>query len=701
MAETDKKVNWPGWETVRLIGQGNHGPVYEIRRDFFGNSDKAALKVISIPQSDSEISEMISSGCDDKSVADFFRTQAEGVLREYSLVRRLSGSANIVNVDDFKVAQQDNGLGWDIYVRMELLTPVTEAFPSELPEEMIVRLAKDLCRALTLYHQLGLIHRNIKPQNIFVSPNGDFKLGDPAVADLGEMAGSAGKSGSYRFMAPEICHGQPYGTCADIYSLGLVLYWLLNERRMPFQPLPPEALSAAQAEQALQRRFDGEPLTAPANGSGALKRIVLKACAYDQKDRYQSAEDMLRALEQLSLESLPECPAPAPLPYSHSFEDTGSFPCIGGEPHAKAESMPQSPLPQAQAPMPYAPPRGNVGASPYMREEPRPKAESRPRFPSQPAPARRRGIGGLVGAFGDLFTKKRPQEPIPTEQKASETSQEPETAQPVQTAEENESRSVEFSAVAPKGLTRGEYAIVNVIMYEKEFRFIVDRLKEDLGDNSQEKRSGIQKVRLGAAVKVLLTSPDIPIDDPLEEGIWQGEHLAFSFAVMLPEDYPRRQVLLQASVYIDGVISTRLKFVFDCTSGTEQKPEVSRKDILSAFVSYASQDRKRVATILQGMQKARPDLDVFFDIDSIRSGAAWEEILHREIDRRDVLFLFWSQNARESKWVDTEWRYALKCKGEEAIEPVPIELPDKCPPPKELENKFFGEKLLYIINSSV
>ena len=116
-------------------------------------------------------------------------------------------------------------------------------------------------------------------------------------------------------------------------------------------------------------------------------------------------------------------------------------------------------------------------------------------------------------------------------------------------------------------------------------------------------------------------------------------------------------------------------------------------------MSFASQDRQRVARIIQGMRKARPDIDIFFDVDSLRSGDDWKQALWREIDKRDVLFLCWSEYARESKWVDAEWRYAYKSKGPEYIEPVPIDPPSKCPPPEELAKKHFNDNLLYIINA--
>lgn len=183
-------------------------------------------------------------------------------------------------------------------------------------------------------------------------------------------------------------------------------------------------------------------------------------------------------------------------------------------------------------------------------------------------------------------------------------------------------------------------------------------------------------------------------------GVWQNSYLTFSFPIFLPDNYSKKQVLFIAKIFINDIIATRLTFTARCSSVFEQKINVIREDILTAFISYASQDRKKVATIVQSMQKARPDMDLFFDVESLRSGENWKKALFHEIEKMDILYLCWSHRAKNSEWVDKEWRYAYSQKGIDGIEPMPIELPEECPPPQELRGKHWNDKLLYLIGHS-
>ena len=188
---------------------------------------------------------------------------------------------------------------------MELLTPLPKAVKKEmLSEEQVIRLGKDICRALILCEERNIIHRDIKPDNIMISRFGDFKLGDFGVARVQDHTTNATKMGTHGYAAPEVEHMQKYGKEADIYSLGITLYWLLNNRRMPLLRAD-EILNGTKVSEAMVRRYNGEPLPPPRDGSEGLKAVVLKACAYDAKNRYRSASEMYQALEALSEEHAP------------------------------------------------------------------------------------------------------------------------------------------------------------------------------------------------------------------------------------------------------------------------------------------------------------------------------------------------------------------------------------------------------------
>lgn len=298
--EIDIQLIWPGWKVLRQLGRGSFGAVYEIERDNYGHKEKAALKIITVPQRTSEIEDLLNDGYDKRSITARYAGLMRDIVREYSIMADMKGCANIVYCDDWKAIPHDNGVSWDIFIKMELLTPLTKALGATVSNEQAVKIGKDLCNALVLCEKRNLIHRDIKPQNIFVAPDGTYKLGDFGIAKTAERTTGGTRAGTYQYMAPEVYNNQPYGSKADIYSLGLVLYWLLNERRTPFLPLPPTMPTASDEEWARAGRFRGEPIPAPAHGSRELQWIVLKACAFDPKDRYQSAEEMLRDLNRVA-----------------------------------------------------------------------------------------------------------------------------------------------------------------------------------------------------------------------------------------------------------------------------------------------------------------------------------------------------------------------------------------------------------------
>ena len=289
------------WNIVSCLGEGSYGKVFEIERSEFGQTYRAALKVITVPQSSAEVRSVISEGMSVSQAEAYFHGIVEELMHEFSIMFKLKGTANVVSCEDLRVLEHPDGIGWDILIRMELLHPLLPyVYQHPMARRDIIRLGIDICKALELCQRYNIIHRDIKPENIFISDNGDYKLGDFGIARTIERTTSGlSKKGTYSYMAPEVYAGKEYGFSVDTYSLGLVLYRMLNKNRGPFLPQPPEAITFSSREQALARRMSGEPLPRPFYGEGRLGEIVLKACAFDPKDRYSSPQQLRQELEAI------------------------------------------------------------------------------------------------------------------------------------------------------------------------------------------------------------------------------------------------------------------------------------------------------------------------------------------------------------------------------------------------------------------
>ena len=288
------------WYLHRLIGKGSFGKVFEIVREEYGTTYRSALKIITVPQDESDIKAKIAEGTELESISEYYEDVLKEIINENEIMARLKGNSNIVSYEDHQVIPHQDGIGYDILIRMELLKPLLDRMiEKSLDEKEVVKLGIDICKALETCHKKNIIHRDIKPQNIFISENGDFKLGDFGIArTLEKTSGAMSKKGTIKYMAPEVFKGEHYDQTVDIYSLGIVLYSLLNGNRGPFLPPPPVKVTANEEEAARMRRFNGEPIPAPRDAGPLLVYIIQKACANLPSDRYQTASQMRMDLER-------------------------------------------------------------------------------------------------------------------------------------------------------------------------------------------------------------------------------------------------------------------------------------------------------------------------------------------------------------------------------------------------------------------
>ena len=278
--------------------------MYEIQKIENGRAYKSALKVITIPQSDAEIENAYSDGMSEADVTQYFKSIVDIFANELDLISELKDYSDMMPYEEHRIEEHQGKLGWDILIRMELLTPLSrwiEEHPMSVPD--VINLGCDMCRVMELCHKNKMIGIGIKIQNIFVDAKGNFKLGDLEVTRAAEKISTSFESKvpyicivQASNMAPEIYKGMKYAETADIYSLGFILYSFLNYNCKPFVPL--ENADFNDYHRAQERRIAGEPIPAPETGSDKLKQIVLKMLQYEPENRIQSAAELRCLLEQ-------------------------------------------------------------------------------------------------------------------------------------------------------------------------------------------------------------------------------------------------------------------------------------------------------------------------------------------------------------------------------------------------------------------
>ncbi|MCR4656570.1 MAG: protein kinase [Lachnospiraceae bacterium] len=294
---------WPEWTVEKKIGKGAYGIVYEAVRTDHSVKSKAAIKVITIPENESEMASLRAEGLSEDDTKKYLEGIVNDFVKEIQLMESFKGVQNIVSVEDYKVVEKtaESEIGWTIYIRMELLTPFNDYLADKtLTEKEVIQLGIDICSALELCARQKVIHRDIKPENIFVNQFGSYKLGDFGIArKLENVTGGMSQKGTYNYMAPEVEKGGQYDLTVDLYSLGLVLYRLLNHNLLPFLNCENQ-LSPNGRMEAVRKRMDGAELLAPAQASPAMAQVILKACSYEPQGRYQSASEMKQALERVA-----------------------------------------------------------------------------------------------------------------------------------------------------------------------------------------------------------------------------------------------------------------------------------------------------------------------------------------------------------------------------------------------------------------
>jgi len=255
------------------------------------------------------------------------------------------------------------------------------------------------------------------------------------------------------------------------------------------------------------------------------------------------------------------------------------------------------------------------------------------------------------------------------------------------------SARIDFTLATPAVIAPQVPFELFVWMHEPQERFrVLARAREELRSGDLLARTrGPFRIPQGASITVRLRIVGALIDVPEDTMIWEGESTCVCFVVTLPEISPDTKCSGTAHVYAEGIQIARIPFLLSAAGATDGIRAAMGIHHRTAFASYASDDRDAVLGRIQGIQKIAPELNVFLDVLSLRSGQNWEQELWRVIPASDIFYLFWSAHARSSEWVEKEWRCALRERGIGFIDPVPLESPETSPPPPELSSLHFND----------
>ncbi|MBE7369210.1 serine/threonine-protein kinase [Ramlibacter pallidus] len=262
------------YEVLRVLGKGAMGVVYEGRDP---NLDRrVAIKTVKVEN----LSEEAAAEYEHR-----FRTEARSAARLQH--------PNIVSVYD---SDRDADVAFLVmeYIQGDDLKHHLDR-GTRYSLEQSLKIIRDLLSALDYAHKQGIVHRDIKPANLLIEPGGRVKLTDFGVAriqDSGEATRTQGSMvGTLKYMAPEQVQGQKIDSRADLFSVGVVLYQLLTDKR-PFD---------GDNDFSIIHQIIGHHPPPPSSVNprlpGALDAVVARALAKTREERFATARDFAVALQ--------------------------------------------------------------------------------------------------------------------------------------------------------------------------------------------------------------------------------------------------------------------------------------------------------------------------------------------------------------------------------------------------------------------
>jgi len=267
---------------------------------------KFILKIISVPSSATKLDALLLTGAleNEEAAKAYFSERAKELTDEIDVLQQLSRQEGFLPCTGYQIVPMEQTIGFDIYILSEYRVTL-DRYMAKHPITQLdaLNLGLDLCSALTACRRSGYLYANLKPSNIYLNSNDEFRIADPGLisrktlkyATIPEHYLSA-------YTAPEIADPfSPLNETIDVYAIGMILYEIYNNGVLP--------------------ENKNEVLPSPEYADAELAEIIGKACSVDAADRWQDPAQMGQMLVAYMQKNgahdtpvVPTAPEPAPAP---------------------------------------------------------------------------------------------------------------------------------------------------------------------------------------------------------------------------------------------------------------------------------------------------------------------------------------------------------------------------------------------------
>lgn len=203
------------------------------------SDERYIVKIISIPASQVQADALLMTGAfhNEESALAYFKELADDVVAEAEILKKLSGMEGFLSYTESQIEPMDGELGYDVY----LISPYKQSLERHFRKKPMthlgaVNLGLDLCAAMAVCRRAGYLYVDLKPGNVYLTGNNEYKVGDLGFLKLDSLK-YASLPDRYRsaYTPPEIKDAfSPIGETTDIYAIGLILYQAYNGGQLPF-----------------------------------------------------------------------------------------------------------------------------------------------------------------------------------------------------------------------------------------------------------------------------------------------------------------------------------------------------------------------------------------------------------------------------------------------------------------------------------